>query len=184
MINEHDKTKSMIDTMRSIKLIREDVGMNPRMGEPTVEEPTMETEPTEEPKSAQEIIILKDGEEMRGVEGSISGFWGTDKESFLQNVTSDVTFISYSITPKVGASEGDVKMTGTLTAYDIGFSMNKNASLGLRITTAPEGAQSSDVKLDNDVMKTLQKLNNYYGNWYKDWSTKLNTENFTNANNG
>ena len=27
--------------------------------------------------------LFKDGEEMRGVEGSIFGFWGTDKESFL-----------------------------------------------------------------------------------------------------
>jgi len=177
MINEHDMTKSMLDTMRSIKLIKESVGTE-NMMEPT----ETVSEPTEPAVAPKEIIIVKNGEE-QAVEGSISGFWKADKESFMQTVSSDVSFTSFSITPKEGASEGDVKMTGKLNAYDIGFSMNKNASLGLVITTAPEGAQSSDVKLDDDVMKTLSSLYKYYQNWYKDWSTKLNTENFTNVRN-
>ena len=170
MINEHDKTKSMIDMMRSIRLIKESV---------ETDVVSNETETVEAPK---EIIIVNNGEE-QPVEGSISGYWKADKESFMQTVSSDVSFTSFSITPKEGASEGDVKMTGILNAYDIGFSMNKNASLGLVITTAPEGAQSSDVKLDEGVMKTLTSLYKYYQNWYKDWSTKLNTENFTNVRN-
>lgn len=172
MINEHDMTKSMIDTMRSVKLVRESV-------EPNQAEQSMSMNNEQSP---QEIIILKNGEE-QNVEGSISGFWKSDKESFMQTVSSDVRFTSFSITPKSGANEGDVKMTGILDAYDIGFSMNKNASLGLVITTAPEGAQSSDIKLDENVMKTLSALYKYYQNWYKDWSTKLNTENFTNVRN-
>ncbi len=172
MINEHDMTKSMIDTMRSVKLVRESV-------EPNQAEQSMGMNNEQAP---QEIIILKNGEE-QNVEGSISGFWKSDKESFMQTVSSDVRFTSFSITPKSGANEGDVKMTGILDAYDIGFSMNKNASLGLVITTAPEGAQSSDIKLDENVMKTLSALYKYYQNWYKDWSTKLNTENFTNVRN-
>jgi hypothetical protein len=165
-------TKSMIDTMRSVKLVRESV-------EPNQAEQSMGMNNEQSP---QEIIILKNGEE-QNVEGSISGFWKADKESFMQTVSSDVRFTSFSITPKSGANEGDVKMTGILDAYDIGFSMNKNASLGLVITTAPEGAQSSDIKLDENVMKTLSALYKYYQNWYKDWSTKLNTENFTNVRN-
>ena len=168
MINEHDKTKSMIDTIR--RMVKESVDTT-QMGQ------NIENKP--EP---QEIIIVSNGEE-QNVEGSISGFWKADKESFMQTVSSDVRFTSFSITPKTDGSEGDVKMTGILDAYDIGFSMNKNASLGLIITTAPEGSQSSDVKLDDNVMKTLSALYKYYQNWYKDWSTKLNTENFTNVRN-
>jgi hypothetical protein len=178
MINEHDMTKSMIDKMRSINLVREFVepnqqGMNQTDGS--------EQQNAEQP-APKEIVILSNGEE-QPVEGSIAGFWKADKESFMQTVSSDVRFTSFSITPKSGGGEGDVKMTGILDAYDIGFSMNKNASLGLVITTAPEGAQSSDIKLDDDVMKTLSALYKYYQNWYKDWSTKLNTENFTNVRN-
>ena len=175
MINEHDMTKSMIDKMRSVKLVREVV-------EPNQPEQNMgsNNEPNQAPP--KEIIILKNGQE-QDVEGSISGFWKADKESFMETVSSDVRFTSFSITPKDGGNEGDVKMTGILDAYDIGFSMNKNASLGLVITTAPEGSQSSDIKLDDDVMKTLSALYKYYQNWYKDWSTQLNTENFTNVRN-
>jgi len=174
MINEHEITKSMLDTMR---LIKESVNTENTIG--STENTGESTESTTAPR---EILILKNGEE-QPVEGSISGFWKSDKESFMQTVSSDVSFTSFSITPKEGANEGDVKMTGTLDAYDIGFSMNKNASLGLVITTSPEGAQSSDVKLDEGVMKTLTSLYKYYQNWYKDWSTKLNTENFTNVRN-
>lgn len=175
MINEYDMTKSMLDTMRSIKLVREVVEPN----QPNQPEQPMAMDAE---SKTEEIIILKNGEE-QNVEGSVSGFWKADKESFMQTVSSDVRFTSFSITPKSGANEGDVKMTGILDAYDIGFSMNKNASLGLVITTAPEGSQSSNVKLDENVMKTLSALYKYYQNWYKDWSTKLNTENFTNVRN-
>jgi hypothetical protein len=170
MINEHDMTKSMLDTMRSVKLVREAV------------EPNQPEQPMNGESGSQEIAIVKNGEE-QNVEGSVSGFWKADKESFMQTVSSDVRFTSFSITPKSGQNEGDVKMTGILDAYDIGFSMNKNASLGLVITTAPEGSQSSNIKLDENVMKTLSALYKYYQNWYKDWSTKLNTENFTNVRN-
>lgn len=176
MINEHDMTKSMIDKMRSVKLIRE-------MVEPNQPQQDMVSNNESGQSAPQEIIIVKNGEE-QNVEGSISGFWKADKESFMETVSSDVRFTSFTITPKSNSNEGDVKMTGILDAYDIGFSMNKNVSLGLVITTAPEGSQSSDVKLDDDVMKTLSALYKYYQNWYKDWSTKLNTENFTNVRNG
>ena len=87
MINEHDKTKSMLDTMRSIKLIKEYV---------ETDGISNETETVEAPR---EIIILNNGEEQQ-VEGSISGYWKGDKESFMQTVSSDVSFTSFSITPK------------------------------------------------------------------------------------
>jgi hypothetical protein len=167
MINEHDITKSMLN---KIRLIKEN------------SEPQINNEDGVTENSTNEIVILKDGQE-QSVEGSVSGYWSSDKESFMQTVSSDVSFISFSITPKSGVNEGDVKMSGILNAYDIGFTMNKNASLGLQITTVPENSQSTSVKIDENVMKTLNSLYKYYQNWYKDWSTKLNTENFTNVTN-
>jgi hypothetical protein len=176
MINEHDMTKSMIDKMRSINLVREFVEPNQQGMNQTDDS---EQQNAEQP-APKEIVILSNGKET-GVEASIAGFWEADKETFMQTVSPDVSFTSFSITPKEGASEGNVKMTGILNAYDIGFSMNKDTSLGLVITTAPKDSKSSDVKLDEKVMKGLSALYNYYQNWYKDWSTKLNTENFTNV---
>jgi hypothetical protein len=84
MINEHDMTKSMIDTMRSVKLVRESV-------EPNQAEQSMGMNNEQAP---QEIIILKNGEE-QNVEGSISGFWKSDKESFMQTVSYGVRFTSF-----------------------------------------------------------------------------------------
>jgi len=174
MINEHDMTKSMLGKMRSIKLIKEVVDTENTMG-------STETtnQPTETPNT---IVILKNGGE-QSVENSIFTLWKTDKQTFMDRVSSDVSFTDFEITPKSGSNEGDVKMSGKLNAYDIGFTMNKNASLGLLITTAIEGAQSSKVKLDDTVIKTLNSLNNYYQIWYKDWSEKLENENFKNAQN-
>jgi hypothetical protein len=57
--------------------------------------------------------------------------------------------------------------------------MNKRQDYGLTITTAPTNTTSlTDVKLNSDLINLLTKLNGYYDNWYKDWSEKLNTENF------
>jgi hypothetical protein len=101
-----------------------------------------------------------------------------------------VSFTSFSITPKSNGNEGDVKLTGVLNDFGIGFSMNKKQDLGLRITTSPsttsqpgvtgEGLSSTDVKLTPELIAMLNRLNGYYENWYKEWATKLNTENFGN----
>lgn len=190
MINEHDMTKSMIDKMKST-LLREFVNQ-PKNQDPGYTETDVETS---EPKTEiKEISFLDDNGNLRSdVPENMKVYWeGTEseKKKFMDGVTPDVTFTSFSITPKVGGDEGDVKITGVLNNVGIGFSMNKKQNIGLMITTAPtktsqdgvsgQGLSASDVKLTPELIGLLNKLNGYYENWYKEWATKLNTENFGN----
>ena len=169
MINEHDITKSMINRIR---LIREDISQ-----ETTPEEREAETKPE------REIQFLDgNGNLNQNVPENMRVYWeGTESEKrkFMSGVSPDVTFTQFSITPKSGMNEGDVKLSGILNKYGVGFIMNKRQDYGLTITTAPTNTTSlTDVKLNSDLINLLTKLNGYYDNWYKDWSEKLNTENF------
>ena len=137
MINEHDMTKSMIDKMKST-LLREFVNQ-PKNQDPGYTETDVETS---EPKTEiKEISFLDDNGNLRSdVPENMKVYWeGTEseKKKFMDGVTPDVTFTSFSITPKVGGDEGDVKITGVLNNVGIGFSMNKKQNIGLMITTAP-----------------------------------------------
>ena len=51
--------------------------------------------------------------------------------------------------------------------------MNKDESVGLDITM-------SDQELNDDLMTLLGKLKGYYTGWQKDWSEKLNSDEFKN----
>lgn len=169
MINEHDITKSMINRIR---LIREDISQ-----ETTPEKTEDETKPE------REIQFLDgNGNLNQNVPENMRVYWeGTESEKrkFMSGVSPDVTFTQFSIIPKSGMNEGDVKLSGVLNKYNIGFTMNKRQDYGLTITTAPKNTTSlTDVKLNSDLIGLLTKLNGYYENWYKDWSEKLNTENF------
>lgn len=191
MINEHDMTKSMIDKMKST-LLREFVNQ-PQNQDSSYTETDVETN---EPKTEiKEINFLDNNGNLRpDVPENMKVYWdGTEseKKKFMDGVTPDVTFTSFSITPKAGGDEGDVKITGVLNNVGIGFSMNKKQNVGLMITTAPaktsqsgvsgQGLSTSDVKLTPELIGLLNKLNGYYENWYKEWATKLNTENFGNV---
>ena len=184
-------TKSMIDKMKST-LLREFVNQ-PQSQDPGYSETDVETnEPETEIK---EINFLDDNGNLKSdVPENMKVYWeGTEseKKKFMDGVSPDVTFTSFSITPKSGGDEGDVKLTGVLNNVGMGFSMNKKQNTGLMITTAPaktsqpgvsgQGLSSTDVKLTPELIGLLNKLNGYYENWYKEWATKLNTENFGNV---
>jgi hypothetical protein len=181
MINEHDMTKSMIDKVRSIMILKEnETGMVNNQEPENVE--------------IREILFLDDSGNLKSdVPENMRVYWdGTEseKKKFMDGVSPNVSFTSFSITPKSNGNEGDVKLTGVLNDFGIGFSMNKKQDLGLRITTSPAatnqpgvtggGLSSADVKLTPEVIVMLNKLNGYYENWYKEWAAKLNTENFGN----
>ena len=184
-------TKSMIDKMKST-LLREFVNQTQNQDPSYTETDVEANEPETEIK---EINFLDENGNLRSdVPENMKVYWdGTEseKKKFMDGVTPDVTFTKFSITPKAGGDEGDVKLTGVLNNVNIGFSMNKKQDLGLMITTAPaktsqpgvsgQGLSSTDVKLTPELIGLLNKLNGYYENWYKEWATKLNTENFGNA---
>jgi hypothetical protein len=181
MINEHDMTKSMIDKVRSI--IREN--------EVTGVEPNQEVNNG----GIKEISFLDDSGNLKSdVPSNMRVYWdGTEseKKKFMDGVSPNVSFSSFSITPKSDGGEGDVKLNGVLNDFGIRFTMNKKQDMGLRIsTTAPTTNQdgvsgqalaSTDVKLTPELISMLTKLNGYYQNWYKEWATRLNTENFGNV---
>lgn len=162
MINEHDITKSMLNRMRTI--IKENVETPEQMG-------TQQDQQTEE---LPEQIVFLSGGNPKPVKSGMETYWDDDKKKFLELVgpeTNGVTFIDFAITPKTGTNEGDVLLSGKLDGYDADFTMNKDQTLGLRLTT-------NTTQLNDDFMKLLQTLKGYYGNWQKEWANKLNTENF------
>ena len=90
MINEHDITKSMIDTMRTI--IKENVETPEQLG-------TQLDQQTEE--SPKPIVFLSGGKTLP-VKSGMETYWDEDKKKFLELVgpeTNGVTFIDFTITP-------------------------------------------------------------------------------------
>ena len=165
MINEHDITKSMIDKIRTI--IRENTQVPMQQN--------VEAQPTEEPQQTEEIKdiqIVKDGTVVTDKPG-MSAYWDTEKTKFMQTVTFDVNFYDFIISPKTTTYEGNVLLSGRLNKFDVEFKMNKDESVGLDITM-------SDQNLNDELNKLLGTLKGYYTGWQKDWSEKLNSDEFKN----
>ena len=165
MINEHDITKSMIDKIRTI--IRENTQVPMQQN--------VEAQPTEEPQQTEEIKdiqIVKNGNVATDKPG-MSAYWDTEKTKFMQTVTFDVNFYDFIISPKTTTYEGNVLLSGRLNKFDVEFKMNKDESVGLDITM-------SDQNLNDELNKLLGTLKGYYTGWQKDWSEKLNSDEFKN----
>ena len=145
-------TKAMISTMRTI--IKEE----------------QEGEQTQMGNNIEEIKILENGNIVSDKPG-MTQYWDEEKTKFLQSITNGVTFKDFIITPKTNTFEGNVILSGKLDGYDANFTMNKDQTAGLRITT-------NDTQLNDDFMELLKKLKGYYDNWQKEWANKLQTENF------
>jgi hypothetical protein len=183
MINEHDITKLILDKIRSSKLLRE------------FEEPTQPEDEKVETQKIKEISFIdSNGDLSPNIPENMKSYWDGDqseKRKFMDGVSPNVSFSNFTITPKTSSFEGDVSLIGTLNDFGIGFSMNKKQDLGLRITTTPpqstpdtadQDILAGNVKVTPELIKLITKLNGYYQNWYKEWATKLNTENFGNNN--
>jgi hypothetical protein len=149
MINEHDITKSMLDTLRSKNLITE----NEEIGE------------------TKELVLFSSGKEVTNGDPSLSGFWDTEKETFMDQVTPSVTFESFVITPKSENNDGNVSLKFKLTDSDIFFDMNSAKQLGLVMN-------ANTAEVDDTTFNQISKVFKYYTNWTTDWQKKLNTENF------
>jgi hypothetical protein len=165
MINEHDITKSMLGRIRTI--INENVEAPMQQG--------VEAQPTEEPQQTEQIKdiqVLKDGNVVSDKPG-MAAYWDGEKDKFMQTVTPDVNFADFIISPKTTSYEGNVLLSGRLNKFDVEFKMNKDESVGLTVTM-------NDKILNDDLMTLLGKLKGYYTGWQKDWSEKLNSNEFKN----
>jgi hypothetical protein len=161
LINEYDMTKSMLNTIRS--LIKENENSNPEISDNEIGDINN--------SQSREIIVVKDGQKEND---KLFDYYEKDTNELL-GLIPDITFYNYSIIPKEGVKSGDVLFSGKLNAYGIDFTMNKEDSLGLRISS------TMPVRLDDNLMTTLKTLNSFYQNWQKEWAIELNKENFTNV---
>jgi hypothetical protein len=161
MINEHDMTKSMLGRIRTIIIENE-----------TTIQPQVPTEEIEQTQNIEEIQILKDGNIVSDKPG-MTTYWDEEKTKFMQTVTPDINFANFTITPKTPSYEGNVLVSGRLNAFDVDFKMNKDETTGLIISM-------DNSKLNDDLMGLLSKLNGYYTGWQKEWSEKLNSNEFKN----
>lgn len=89
--------------------------------------------------------------------------------------------ISDSVDPRVQLTkfkiyprDRDVQLEGRLDS-GINFFMSTKA-MKLSISITDDEGNATRIYLDNDLIKTIQKLNGFYENWTREWAQKLNTE--------
>lgn len=85
-----------------------------------------------------------------------------EQNKFMEMVSSNVEFGSFKIYP----SSNNVTFSGKL---DNGIEWQFSKVDGLYIS-AP------NMKVDDEVIEILKKINAYFTNWVKEWGIKLNTE--------
>jgi hypothetical protein len=93
----------------------------------------------------------------------------------------EVKKISDSVDPRVQITkfkiypkDRDVQFDGRLDS-GINFFMSVRA-MKLKISITDDSGKPTQIYLDNELLKTIQKLNGYYENWTREWAQKLNTE--------
>ena len=95
--------------------------------------------------------------------------------------SEEVKKISDSVDPRVQVTkfkiyprDRDVQFEGRLDS-GINFFMSTKA-MKLSISITDDEGNATRIYLDNDLVKTIQKLNGFYENWTREWAQKLNTE--------
>ena len=95
--------------------------------------------------------------------------------------SEEVKKISDSVDPRVQITkfkiyprDRDVQFEGRLDS-GINFFMSTKA-MKLSISITDDQGNATRIYLDNDLVKTIQKLNGFYENWTREWAQKLNTE--------
>jgi len=134
MINEHDMTKRMLDTIRGGLLTESNEGndvISPAQNDPAY---------TEELKK------------------------------FADTVDARVQITKFKIYP----NDKNVQFDGRLDS-GINFFMDVKA-MNLSISITDEQGGPLRIYIDDNILKTLQKLDGYYKNWSDEWSNKLLTE--------
>jgi len=88
-----------------------------------------------------------------------------EKKSFMDTVSAKVDFRSFKIYRK----ERNVVFSGKMQDLSgLEWVMSLRSEDGLNITV-------QSLKIDNDSIAILNKLNGFYNNWSKTWAEKINT---------
>lgn len=92
------------------------------------------------------------------------GEFDSEMKKFTETIDPMAYFYDFMIYP----NDRNVIVGGML-SNDIEFVMSLKQDSGLTIKTS----DNNFIKVDNDVIKMLTRLNGYYTNWVKEWATKL-----------
>ena len=91
--------------------------------------------------------------------------FNAEKKSFMDTVSAKVDFRGFKIYRK----ERNVIFSGKMQDMSgLEWVMRLRSDDGLTITV-------ENLKIDNDTITVLNKLNGFYTNWSKAWATKINT---------
>ncbi len=160
-INEHDKTKEMMDIIRngfSKKIIKEEMVQStppPTPLEKGDDLPEPERVPSNDSKE-QDTIDIRPGD-----------MEYTEEIKTLKNITGDggASITNFKIYPY----DEDVVMEGTL-------AKNKTENSGIHYKMSVLGGLDTtmtEVKLDSDVSEMIDRLQGYYEKWKFEWASKI-----------
>lgn len=163
-INEHDKTKQMMDIMRGgfKKLIKEaDTEPMDAVTAPTQEEPQLEAgDDLPEPE--------QDGEDTLSPQPGDAVF--KDELKKLQDTVDPRVKITNF---KIYTLDQNVILEGILLQRE-----SEESGIHFKMDLAAGDIETSmqDIELDDKVSLVLQKLKGYYENWVDEWALKLANE--------
>lgn len=161
-INEHDKTKQMMDIMRGgfKKLIKED----------DTQPMDAVTAPQPKPLEAGDDLPEpeQDGEDTLSPQPGDSAF--KDELKKLQDTVDPRVKITNF---KIYTADQNVIIEGVLLQRE-----SENSGIHFKMDLAAGDIETSmqDIELDDKVSLVLQKLKGYYENWVDEWALKLANE--------
>lgn len=167
MINEHEQTKNMLDILRSSNkakmnatFLNEDTSI---FDKATEEEDTEATEmESDESIDADEITDVGEGEDAI----KVSGVDLSDEQDKISDIEPTAQINALTVYPE----SKNAVMTGHISGMnDAEFQFVLTDHDGLYIT-------ANSMQLGLDDVKVLGKLQGYYTNWSKEWSTKIRKE--------
>ena len=167
MVNEHEQTKNMLDILRSSNkakmnatFLNEDTSI---FDKATEEEDTEATEmESDESIDADEITDVGEGEDAI----KVSGVDLSDEQDKISDIEPTAQINALTVYPE----SKNAVMTGHISGMnDAEFQFVLTDHDGLYIT-------ANSMQLGFDDVKVLGKLQGYYTNWSKEWSTKIRKE--------
>lgn len=156
-INEHDKTKQMMEIMRGgfKKLIKEE-----EMPAPSSLPPQgVQGDDSPEPTKSEDTLTPVAGDAV----------FNDELKKLQDTVDPDVLITNFKIYP----TDRNIIIEGV---FQQGESENSGIQFKMSFKAKEIETTMNNVDLNDDTSGLLQRLKGYYQNWIKEWAIKLNNE--------
>lgn len=157
-INEHDKTKQMMEIMRGgfKKLIKEEEEMTVQSSE---QPQAVQGDDSPEPTKSEDTLTPKPGDAV----------FNDELKKLQDTVDPRVKITNFKIYP----TDQNVIIEGTFLQRE-----DQNSGIKFKMSLAAGGIETSmnNIDLSDKVSLLLQKLKGYYENWVDEWALKLANE--------